>query len=126
MISGVNLQYDTTFLGAGVKACSNIHVDKVNATVQDVMNIASLYRAADCTQGYPVLYTATYYEGLGNFLTHIVEAGFQYLPHDVNYNTSSEFWHLYVNGNSTSLGMSKQPVSSGDLIQWKFEKTTLD
>ncbi len=121
MVSDVTLKYDTTFLGAGVQSCSGISTP-FNATIQDIMNVASLYGGADCSNHNPFAYTAKYFEGLGNFLEHLIIDGLEWVPHTLNYNTSNEYWQLSVNGVEAKSGMSTTPVASKDLIEWKFVK----
>ncbi len=121
MVSGVTLRYDTNFLGAGIQSCSGISTP-FNSTVQDIMNIASLYGVGHCSNNL-VGYTAKYFEGFGNLLEHVLVKGLEWLPHTQNYNTSNEYWQLSMNGKVVeNTGMSTTRVASKDLIEWKFVK----
>jgi hypothetical protein len=52
------------------------------------------------------------YPGLGEFVESINGVR----------NGSGNYWFLYVNGNSSSVGASQYILSSGDAIEWRFQE----
>ena len=52
--------------------------------------------------------------------------GLGFLVQEINgvKNSSDEntYWTLYVNGEMAQVGVSEQKISSGDIIEWKYEK----
>lgn len=120
MVTGVSLTYDPGFLGGNERTCSDISTSGAQATVQDIMNLACL-SLATCTDSGFICYTSKYFEGMGNFLEHVVFSKSDVLP-KADYNASQGYWHLGINGESASKGMGLQPINSNDHIRWTFTK----
>ena len=58
-------------------------------------------------------YTSQEYSGLGAFVTGI----------NGRASGQGSYWILYVNGEKSSTGISSTRIRSGDLIEWKLEKS---
>lgn len=56
-------------------------------------------------------YTLRSYSGLGAFVKEIQGKS----------DTSDYYWILYVNGKKSATGISATRISSGDVIEWKYE-----
>lgn len=120
MTSKISISYNLSPFGGGVVSCSNIALSMPNATVQDAMNLASIYLQADCTNNLPVFYTAKYEPSYGNFLTHVITRESAYFPPKPDYNTTEQHWQLSINAKLSNLSMSSQEVKSNDQISWDF------
>lgn len=118
MVTDVSLSYNTN--SHGVLSCSGLSVPFANVTVQDIMNEACL-SPFKCGQEVNLCYVSKYFEGLGNFLTHVIFDR-AHLPESVNYNTSQTYWELSVNGQPANQGMSTAQVQSNDKVQWVFKQ----
>lgn len=57
-------------------------------------------------------YKARTYTGLGSFVEEIQGKA----------STSEYYWILHVNGKKSAAGISQTRISSGDVIEWKYEK----
>jgi len=57
-------------------------------------------------------FSARTYSGLGSFVEEI----------QGKRNTSEYYWILHVNGKKSATGISQTRISSGDIIEWKYEK----
>lgn len=79
------------------------------STVYNLMQLAS----ADPRQ--PFLFETKDYGSMGLFIESI--NGLK------NNNQTGEYWIYYVNGESARIGISNQIVKSGDVIQWRYEKS---
>jgi hypothetical protein len=57
-------------------------------------------------------FTASYYSGIGYFVTEIngMRGG------------REAYWSFYVNGSYSSVGVSEYEIKNGDVIEWKLEK----
>ena len=66
---------------------------------------------ADLKAGGVLSYKLRNYTGLGAFVEEIQGKA----------NTSEYCWILYVNGKKSATGISQTRISSGDVIEWKYE-----
>lgn len=80
------------------------------STVLEVMQLAS----ADSRS--PFLFETKTFTGIGEFVESINDLK--------NNSQTGEYWIYYINGESAQLGISQQIVKPGDVITWKYEKST--
>ena len=76
----------------------------VGSTAYDAMNI--LASTTDFT------FKSVFYSGIGYFIEEINNVK----------NSGGQYWTLYVNGKYSNVGASDYKLSSGDIIEWKYEK----
>jgi len=79
-------------------------------SVENLMSIES-------TNGrYPFFVEEKNYAGLGKFVESI--NGLKNNPQ------TGEYWIYYINSKPAQMGISNQVVAPGDVIEWKYEKST--
>jgi len=74
------------------------------STAYDTMNI--LASTTDFS------FKSVFYSGIGYFVEEINNVK----------NSGGQYWTLYVNGKYSDVGASDYILSSGDIIEWKYEK----
>lgn len=64
----------------------------------------------------PFYFQAKEYPGLGFFVYEI--------NGKVQENKTGTYWIYYINGQSAKIGISNYIIQQGDIIEWKYEKST--
>ena len=104
--NGTNVQADTvlTFPNGSIWRFSNISLTAGNTTVLDMLN-------AVASKGNFTVET-TYYKQYDSLLVNAI-AGIENGQDD-------HYWLYWINGDYASVGADRQPVRTGDTVEWRF------
>lgn len=75
---------------------------------------STLYDAMlELSQRKELTFSATYHSGIGYFIDEIKGTK----------NGNNKYWFFYVNGESSTVGVSTYVPKAGDVIEWKFKES---
>jgi hypothetical protein len=97
-----NLTVPFTLTISGEKYTSNV---RPQTSLYDAMQALS--------QQGTISFSATYYDGIGYFIDEI----------DGIQNGNGKYWFFYVNGESSTVGVSSYIIRPHDNIEWRFKES---